>query len=104
MCRSANHSRAHLHIDVYKNSVGLFSNKKTIPEMQNWDCVLKAMVFDFIALADIHDESLLRMFRYFFLENMTNIAVDWRKGGNDQGYFGERNMNISGLQGENKVL
>lgn len=72
--------------------------------MQNWDCVLKAMVFYFIALADIHNESLLRMFRYFFLENMTNIAVDWRKGGNDQGYFGERNLNISGLQGENKVL
>ncbi len=52
--------------------------------MQNWDCVLKAIVFHSIALADIH---LLRMFRYFFLESLTNIAVDWRKGGNDQGFL-----------------
>ncbi len=64
--------------------------------MQNWDCVLKAIVFYFIAVADIH---LLRMFRYFFLESLTNIAVDWRKGGNDQGFFGERNLKMSG---ENK--
>lgn len=35
----------------------------------------------------------------FFLENMTNIAVDWRKCGNDQGFFGERNL--SELQAEN---
>ncbi len=76
----------------------VFLNKKTIPDMQNWDGVLKAIVFYFIAVADIH---LLRMFRYFFLESLTNIAVDWRKGGNDQVFFGERNLKMSG---ENKVL
>lgn len=93
MSGAANHSRAYLHIDVYKNSFGIFFiYKKTIPDMQNWDCVLKAILFYFIALADIHDQSLLRMFRYFFLENMTHIAVDSRKGGNDQ------------ISEENKVL
>lgn len=60
----------------------LFSNKKLFSEIENWHCALNASVFCFIALAHIQDKNLIRIFRYFFLESKTDIAVDWRRGGN----------------------